>query len=90
MSIDNFEPSYAGKYSCIAKNEHGSVSKDVEIGIKLAPTVEVIPRLIEVVKGEIATIECKVTNSDLDYSIIWTDEFGFTQKTVKNVFPMKV
>lgn len=83
MSIDNFKPEYAGKYFCIAENEQGKVSKDLEIGIKLAPIVEVIPRSIEVVKGEPVTLECKVTNSDLDHSIVWTDEFGFTPETVK-------
>lgn len=85
MSIDNFKPEYAGKYFCIAENDAGKVSKDVKIGIKLAPLVEVVPNSIEVNKGEPVTLECKVTNSDLDHSIVWTDEFGFTPETVKFV-----
>ena len=83
LKVTNFGPQNAGKYLCKSTNNIGSDSKEISIKIQMAPIVEVVPSAVEVVAGKTVNFECKVSNAEGDYTILWTDESKLVQKKVK-------
>ena len=82
LKVTNFGPQNVGKYLCKSSNNIGSDSKEISIKIQMAPIVEVVPSAVEVVEGKTVNFECKVSNAEGDYTILWTDESKLAQRKV--------
>jgi hypothetical protein len=71
MVIKSFDTEHVGKYTCKADNSLGSVSKEVTVGIKLAPIVTISPQQLEVKEGEKVSVGCSVKDFEGNYTIRW-------------------
>ncbi|KAK9880043.1 hypothetical protein WA026_008554 [Henosepilachna vigintioctopunctata] len=72
LTIESVQAAHAGEYTCIAKNEAGSVQYSVDLHVNVAPQILPFDFGEETVNsGDLASATCSVHKGDLPIDIQW-------------------
>lgn len=82
MIIKNFNSSLVGTYGCKATNKFGDDSKEVTIGIKLAPVITISSQTLKVREGQKSSVRCDVTGVEGESTMKWIYNRKYVETSV--------